>query len=269
MVSEMYKSRERLGWIFLGLVMLLPVSSMLLQFPETTGEWMEMLPFLLPIGLVISYILINRSRHHKVKDFQLQHSDQHLLDLNHVILKRDASFIPKLLLFDKDGSFLGMVQPVNISWWKYPFLLPRDAVIEFFPLSYEFTTHEGKTLMTFRKAGWLKQVKLTIFNEENKKIGTYAQEELKSFIHFKGKLFNEKEEPVLSIKASGFSGSFNWADENGHQWAHFYNGRFPHEYTHLFRDTQNDIVEISDKLSKEDKTRILVVIGYFFINRIK
>lgn len=269
MVSEMYKSREKLGWVFLVFVILLIVSWALLKSPQTTGEWMEMLYFLLPIGFVISYILINRSRHNKVKDFQVQYSGHQLLDLNHVIIKKDASLLPKLLLFDKDGSFIGMVKPVNVSWWKYPFLLPRDAAIEFFPLSYAFVSHDGNTLMTFRKTGWLRQVKLSIFNEENRKIGSYAQKKWKDFIHFKGQIFNEKEETILSIKASGFSGSFSWKDSNGRQWAYFYNGKFPHEYTHLFRDSQNDIVELSDTLSIQDKTRVLAVIGYFFINRIK
>lgn len=110
---------------------------------------------------------------------------------------------------------------------------------------------------------------LTIFEQENKEIGTYIQEELKALFHIKGELFKEKEEPILSIKASGFSGDFSWKDEDGKQWAYFFNGKFPHENTDIFRDTHNDIVELSDKLSKQDKTRLLAVIGYLFMARIK
>lgn len=265
----MYKRREKLGWVFLGFVILIIVGWVLLQTPETTGEWLEMLFFLFPIGLVFTIILISRSQYNKVKDFQIPNSQQQILNLNHVVIKKDVALIPRLLLFEKDGRFIGMVKPLKIPWWMYPILILRNSFIEFFPLSYLFVTHDGKTQFTFQKTGWLKKVKLTIINQENEKIGTYIQEELKALFHIKGQLFNEKEEPILSIKASGFSGDFSWVDEKGNQWAYFYNGKFPHEYTDIFRDTHNDIVELSDNLSKQDKIRMLTVIGYLFMARIK
>lgn len=52
------------------------------------------------------------------------------------------------------------------------------------------------------------------------------------------------------------------------QWAYFYHGRFPHEYTKIFRDVDNDIVEVSNTLSEEDKVRLLAVISFLFIARI-
>ena len=192
-----------------------------------------------------------------------------MLDLNHVVIKKDVGFTPRLLLFEKDGKFIGMVKPLKIPWWMFPFRIFNKSMLELFSLTYGFISHDGETQFTFRKKGWLKQVKLTIFDQENKEIGTYIQEELKALFHIKGKLFNEKEEQILSIKASGFSGDFSWDDEEGNQWAYFYNGKFPHEYTDIFRDTHNDIVELSDNLSNLNKIRLLAVIGYLFMARVK
>lgn len=134
-------------------------------------------------------------------------------------------------------------------------------MFEFLPLTYGFISHKRKTLFTFRKNGLLKQTKLTIYNRKNNEIGTYIQEELKSLFQIKGKLFNGKDEEILSFQASGFSGDFSWDDEEGNQWAYFYNGKFPHEYTNIFRDIQNDTVLLSDKLPKEDKIRMLAIVG--------
>ncbi len=265
----MYKRREKLGYVFLGFVILIIVGWSLFQTPETTGEWLEMLFFLFPLGLVFTIIIMSRSHYKKVKDIDIPHSEQRVLDLNHVVIKKDVGFTPRLLLFEKDGKFIGMVKPLNIPWWVYPFRIFNESMLELFPLTYGFIYHDGETQFTFQKKGWLKQVKLTIFDQENKGIGTYIQEELKALFHIKGKLFNEKEDPILSIKASGLSGDFSWNDEAGNQWAYFYNGKFPHEYTDIFRDTHNDIVELSDKLSKQDKIRLLGVIGYLFMARVK
>ena len=258
-----------MGYVFLGVVILIIVGWLLLETPETTGEWLKMLVFLFPLGFLFAIIISNQSHFNKVQDMGIPNSQQQLIDLNHVVIKKDAGLIPRLLLFEKNGEFIGMVKPVNIPWWMYPFCLFNESILEFFPLTYRFISHEGETQFTFQKKGSLKQVKLTIFDQENKEIGTYIQEELKALFHIKGKLFNEKEEPILSIKASGFSGDFSWNDEEGNQWAYFYNGKFPHEYTDIFRDTHNDIVELSDTISNQDKIRLLAVIGYLFIARVR
>ncbi|GAB3790252.1 hypothetical protein [Virgibacillus kimchii] len=269
MIAEMYKRREKLGYFFLGYTILIMLWWIIFQTPNTSGEWLEMLVFLVPLGFIFSIIIMSRSHYKSVKDIAIPHSQQEILDLNHVVIKKDAAFTPRLLLFENNGHYIGMIKPVMMPWWMYPFQFFYDALLQFLPLTYGFISHKGETLFTFRKKGWLKQTKLTIFNRDKKKIGIYVQEELKSLFQIKGTLFNEQKKQILSIKASGFSGSFSWNDEEGNQWAYFYNGKFPHEYTNLFRDIQNDIVALSDTLSKEDKIRLLAIIGYLFIIRMK
>jgi hypothetical protein len=63
LVTEMYKRREKLGYIFLGLFILVVAGWTLFLTPETTREWLEMLFFLVPVGFILSIILISRSRY--------------------------------------------------------------------------------------------------------------------------------------------------------------------------------------------------------------
>lgn len=269
MLAEMYKKRERLAYFFLAATLLVVAAWMILQTPRSTGEWLEMLLFLVPIGLIASVIFISRAHYNKVKDIRIPQSEKSLLDTKEIVIKRDAAMIPRLLLFEKSGQHLGSVELAGVSWWMYPFFMLDASLVALFPMTYKFIDCDGNSQIVFRKTGWLKRAEVEIFNRANEKVGMYIQEELKAIVHIRGILYNTENEQLLSIKASGFSGSFSWNDLQGKRWAYFYNGMFPHEYTHLFRDIQNDIVELSDDLSDEDKIRLLSVIGYIFFTRIK
>lgn len=269
MLAEMYKKREKLAYVFLTVTLLVAGGWLIFQTPDSNREWWDLLFFLLPFGLSISIIVISRSHYLKVKDIEIPHSDKQLLELKELVIKKDATFVPRLLLFEKSGGFIGSVEMANIKWWMYPMLLRDASLLTWFPMTYQFLDDDGKIQLSFRKTGWFKQSKLEIFSAENNMLGTYIQEGLKAFVNIKGKLYNERQELILPIQASGFSGSFSWNDQQERRWAYFYNGMFPHEYTHLFRDMQNDIVELSEDIGKDNKKRLLAVIGYLFITRIK
>ncbi|MDE4084419.1 hypothetical protein PO902_05080 [Planococcus maritimus] len=269
MLAEMYKKREKLAYVFLVGTLAIALVFSIFATPEAPSEWVELLPFLFPIGLSVAVVLISRAHYKKVKDIEIPRSKKQLLELKDIVIKKDAALIPRLLLFEKSGQYIGSIEMAKLSWWMYPFLVFASSLIGLFPMTYKLVNNDGASQITFRKTGWLKQSTLEIFNDEQEKIGTYIQEELKALFNIKGVLYNEKEEAVLSIKASGFSGSFCWNDQQGRRLAYFYNGMFPHEYTHLFRDTHNDIVELADDTSDKDKVRLLAVIGFIFFTRIK
>ena len=269
MLAEMYKKREKLAYVFFVGTLGVALAFFIAAPPEAPSEWVELLPLLLPVGLSVAVALISRAHYKKVKDIQIPRSEKQLLDLKDIVIKKDAALIPRLLLFEKSGQYIGSIQMAKISWWMYPFLIFDASLIGLFPMTYKLVSNDGASQITFRKTGWLKQSKLEIFNDEQEKIGTYIQEELKALFNIKGVLYDEKEEELLSIKASGFSGSFSWNDQQGRRLAYFYNGIFPHEYTHLFRDTHNDIVELADDTADKDKVRLLAVIGFIFFTRIK
>lgn len=269
LLAEMYKRREKHSKIYLIITLVILAGFTIFQTPETSREWWEMLVFLFPLGLVLTIMYISREQYNKVKDIQIPESEKALLDLREVVIQKEAAFIPQLLLFEPTGELAAVVKPIRVPWWLRLLLLADKDALTIFPLTYGIFSQDGERLITFRKKGWLKQVKLTIFEGEQREIGTYIQEELKSLIHVKGELFDEQGNSLLAIKASGFSGNFSWNDEQGRQWGYFYNGIFPHEYTELFRDSHNHIVKLSDEISEDDKMRLLSIIGYLFMARIK
>ena len=269
LLAEMYKRREKHSKVFLIFTLTVIAGFAIFQTPETSREWWEMLVFLFPIGLVLTIMYISRHQYNKVKDIQIPESKKELFDLTEVVIQKESAFIPQILLFEPTGELAAVVKPIGVPWWLRLLVLVDKDALSIFQTTYGIFSQDGERLITIRKKGWLKQVRLTIFEGEHREIGTYIQEELKSLIHVKGELFDEQGNSLLAIKASGFSGNFSWNDEQGRQWGYFYNGIFPHEYTELFRDSHNHIVKVSDEISKDDKTRLLAVISYLFMARIK
>ncbi|WP_203334580.1 hypothetical protein [Planococcus beigongshangi] len=269
MLAEMYKRREKHSRLFLIFTVAVMIGFLILQTPETLREWWELLFFLFPVGLILSIIFISRQQYNKVKDIPILESEKELFDVTEVVVKKDMALLPRLLLFEPSGELIAEVKPIDVDWWMRVLLAANSELISIFPLTFGFFSQTGEKLITFRKKGWLKQVELKIFEGDQRKIGTYIQEELKAFIHIKGELFDELGNTLLAIKVSGFSGNFSWSDEEGRQWASFSKGFFPHEYTELFSDSHNHIVKLSDGLTEDDKVRLLAVIGYLFMARIK
>lgn len=265
----MYKRRVKFSWLFLIFILIAAAGFVAIQPPVTERERWELLFFLFPIGLVLSIIFISRQQFNKVKDIQIPESQKHLFELKELVIKKDIAHVPRLLLFEKSGEFIAEVKPVDIVWWMRLLLAAHPVFLSFLPMTYAFFSPSGERILSFSKKERLKQVELTIFDGEQGKIGSYIQEELKSLIHIRGEIFNAQDELILAIKASGFSGNFSWNDETDRQWAYFYNGIFPHEYTELFQDSHNHIVKLTDEISVEEKSCLLAVIGYLFMMRIK
>ncbi|MCA0987495.1 hypothetical protein [Guptibacillus algicola] len=266
MIAEMFKRREKMSYV--GLVLLLCFTGVFLAFnmPKTNSEWVEVLALLIPV-LFMGFIALNsRKKYKEMKDMEFPQSAFSLLDCNHLILKQDATMTPSLLSFEKDGSFVGMYQLVDIRWWLYPIVLFQSSLLSFFPHKVAFFSNEGEKVFSFRREG-IKRTKVTVFDSEDNVIGTYEQEEFKSLVNLKGELKDENGSRILPVKISGFSGDFHLKNEEGKRWAYFYNGRFPHEYTKIFKDMDNDIVEVSDQLSEKNKILLLSLIGFVFMER--
>lgn len=268
MIAEMYKRRENMAWIFLVGTLVIVTAWGIFRTPKTTMEWIDFSIFLLPILFTIALIILSRHQYHKVRDVSIPLFTESLHSVNHMVIKKDVSFLPRLLLFQKDGRFVGTVRPIDLTWWKTSLLLLNMTFVTILPLRFAIHTHDGKTIGTFEKRGWLRTSELKIFDQQHQPIGRYVQDEWKHLVHVRGQLFNEDNEVLLDIAASGFSGDFKWFDAEGKQLAYFFNGKFPHEYTHLFRDSHNDIVELAPDLSDDDKIRLLSVISFLFFNRL-
>ncbi|MCA1011346.1 hypothetical protein [Halobacillus halophilus] len=266
MIADMYKRREKLAYSLTGVLILVMAGYLLLNRPETSQEWLEAAVLLVPVIFMVMIAASSRHKYNKVKDLSIPESSGSLLEADHVVWKADSGKLPRLLAFEKNGAYFGMLKTEKLPWWLYPLVFYRKSFLSLAPSTYSFYTKDGDKLFSFTRNGF-KETKVTIFNQEGHHAGTYIQEEFKSLFQVKGEIMDEDEQRVLSVKASGTTGDFSLSDEEGHRWAHFYNGRFPHEYTELFRDVDNDIVELSNELSWKNKQLLLAVVSFLFINR--
>ncbi|RYG72345.1 hypothetical protein EU245_10745 [Lentibacillus lipolyticus] len=267
MVADMYKRRMK-GAMVGGVIVLAVVAVWLLFNPPQSGQdWLEVSAFSLPLAFMIGVGFESRHKYLQVKDIHVPEAAVTLSELNHLVLKKDVSFFPRLLLFQKNGTFIGRIQPVTVPFWLYPLgFISNDAILTIFPITYGFFTTDHQKLLTFRRKGFLNTT-VTMYSAEGEVLGVYEQADLKSLLTIKGTLYHKSGEPLLPVNVKGFSGDFRLKDEDGKQWAHFFSGYFPHEYTDLFRDTHNDIVDLADDLEETEKQLLLALIAFLFIQK--
>ena len=125
---------------------------------------------LFPLGFLFAIIISNQSHFNKVQDIGIPNSQQQMIDLNHVVIKKDAGFIPRLLLFEKNGEFIGMVKPIKIPWWMYPFCMFNESILELF--LFVFCPKYRRKVLSEEIAIDLKEILYEIAEEKEVKIKT-------------------------------------------------------------------------------------------------
>jgi hypothetical protein len=266
MIAEMYKRREKLSYIAFIALVLIGTGFVLYTSPSSTGDWLESVVLFFPALMMVGIAIASRIKYQKVKDVAIPVSNTNIVNLNHIVIKKDAAWLPKMLVFEKSGAFIGTFQIKRIPWWAYPIFIYKSSMITFFPIEMVFTSNKGEIVFSCRRKGF-KQSIVDILSAGDEHVGSYIQEEFKSLVNIKGELRDRDGDLLLNVKSSGFTGDFTLNDGDGHLWARFYNGRFPHEYTTIFRDVYNDMVEMSDRLSEKHKILLLGMVGYLFLNR--
>jgi hypothetical protein len=266
MIADMYKRREKLAYIAFLTLVILGVGFLFYTGPDTVEQWLEGAALLLPALMMLGVGIGSRVKFNKVKSISIPQSSRNIMEIDHIIIKKDVSWMPKMLVFEKSGSFLGFFQLINIPWWTRMIILYRSSSFSFFPVEIAFTSNSGEVMFTCRRRGF-KQSVVEMYDNQGDFIGSYIQEELKSVFTIKGELKDSEGKTLLEVKSSGFTGDFTLYDGDGHLWARFYNGRFPHEHTEIFRDVYNDMVEMSERLTGDQKILLLGMIGYLFMNR--
>jgi hypothetical protein len=266
MIANMYKRREKAASIVFIALLMFGGGFVAMTKPDSAEQWMESVLLLLPSFMMLGMAIASRRNFNKVKDAAIPESKADIVDLNHIVIKKDASWLPRLLVFEKTGSFIGTVHLKKVPCWAYPVIFYKTSLITFFPIEIVFTSSKGNVVFKCVRKGF-KQSIVEIFGPGGEPAGSYIQEDFKSLVHIKGELRSNEGDLLLKVKSSGFTGDFTLHDGNGHLWAYFYNGRFPHEYTTIFRDVYNDIVEMSDRLSEQNKILLLGMVSYMFLNR--
>lgn len=268
MIVSMYKRRMKVSFVVSAVIFIIGMIIFFIDQPDSADDWMN----LLSIGIVVLFMMIfaisSRYKYNRMKDISIPQSKTSILELDHLVLKKDLGFFPRLLLFEKSGHFVGTVKPMHVPLLYYPIsLFLRDSLIMMFPITYGVFNEEN-VLVTFKRKGLKKSI-VTVNNAQGEQIGEYVQEDFKSLVNIKGELKDADGNIFLPIKIKGFSGDFTLVDADGHTWAHFYNGYFPHKYTELFRDMQNDIGELADNLDEKHKMLLIAMICFLFLERSK
>ncbi|MFD2762420.1 hypothetical protein [Lentibacillus juripiscarius] len=267
MIAEMYQRRMK-GTVVAAVAVLAIIAVWLLfNWPHSGKDWLEASVLLLPLGFIIAVGFTSRHKYHQVKDIHVPEAVVTITELDHLVIKKDVGFFPQLLLFQKNGTFIGKVKPVRAPFWLYPLdLILKELTLLIFPVTYGFYTTENQKLFTFRRKGLLNTT-VMIYAEDGKTLGVYEQTDLKSLLTIKGTLYDPSGEKLLPVNVKGFSGDFRLKDEDGKQWAHFFNGYFPHEYTNLFRDIDNDIVDLAKNLAEKEKQLLIALVSFLFVQK--
>lgn len=265
MIATMYKRRMKISLTIAVIIFIIGIVVVLIERPTTIESWSTI--SLIGVSFLFMGVVAITSRQNylQVKDVVIPKSSKSILEVNHLVLKKEPGFFPRMLCFEKSGNYIGTFKPVRIPWLFYPLSLIH-GLVSMLPILYGFISSESEVLFTFKRRG-LKQTIVTIKNREGLVLGQYKREDFKSLVNIKGELKDADGGIILPVKVKGFSGDFTLNDDNGKRWAHFYNGYFPHENTNLFRDTDNDIVEVTDTLSENDKILLLAMIGFMFLER--
>ncbi|MFB4161550.1 hypothetical protein ACE1TF_16890 [Geomicrobium sp. JSM 1781026] len=260
MIKTMYLRR-----IYASYILSVIVAIILLVLIFFTNDWLGSLPlFVLMIGS-IAIIPVSHYKYNQVKDLVVPQSEIPMLQLDHLVIQRNVAYFPQLLFFQKDGSYVGTAKLQTLPWYGYllsPFF--KSDLITILPFTYTMYDESEREVMHLQKRGWFLKSYVTIMNEDGHHIGSYEQEDYRIF-SIQGKLKDATDQLLLPIHAD-FTTSFTLTDDHKRQWASFYQGRFPHEYTHIFRDMENHIVELSDSLEETDHRRLLGVLTFLFLH---
>jgi hypothetical protein len=266
MIAEMYKRRMKVAFVLSAIVMMMGIAVFIIDRPDSEKDWFNIISIGIMGLFLFSFGVVSRRNFIKLKEVQFHESTASILELDHLIIKKDVGFFPRLLLFEKSGHFLGTIMPIRVPFIFYPLiLLVRDSVT-MLPITYGVFSNKGNVIVTFKKKGMKRSI-VTVKNEHGEKLGEYIQENLKSFINIKGELRDADGNLILPIKVKGFSGDFTLIDAEGRQWARYLNGYFPFEYTKRFKDMYNDIVYLSDNISTHHKMLLIAMIGFLFLGR--
>ncbi|WP_240377059.1 hypothetical protein [Bacillus piscicola] len=267
MIASMYQRRMKAAFIISIVIFLIAVGVILIDWPDSSDDWLTIFSIGM-VGLFMGTIAFSsRKKYIDVKDIHIPRGSTSVMELDHLVLKKDVGFFPRLLLFEKQGRFIGTVKPLKIPYLLYPVsLVLRDSLIMMLPISYGVFSNDDSVMLTLKRRG-IKQSTVTVKDTQGERLGEYVQKDFKSLVKVQGELRDASGEIILPVEIKGFSGDFTLKDKEGRQWAHFYNGYFPHEYTKVFRDVGNDIVDLKDDLPENHKILLVAMISYVFLER--
>lgn len=147
MIASMYKRRMKAATVISVMIFMIAIGAMLIDFPQKAEEWMNVVSIGM-VGLFIGILaLSSRKKYLKVVNIHIPEKKISIQALDHLVLKKDIGIFPRLLLFKKDGHFIGKVKPVRTPIIFYPlsFIL-QDTLIMLLPITYGLFSKDGTLL---------------------------------------------------------------------------------------------------------------------------
>ncbi|MCP3027205.1 hypothetical protein [Halobacillus sp. A5] len=268
MIAELYKRRMK-GSLVLSIIIGVTAIAVGILAPPLSGEdWFSLSSISALSLFMLGASAASRRKYHQLLKLDIPESEESLIHLDHLVIKQDSGLLPKLMLFLKSGASVGYVKAVSVPFWAYPLSIFIRNGVTFLPLTFAMYSSRGEQKFRLKRKG-IRQSIVTVEDHNGEVLGTYVQNDFKSLMTMKGKIYDRDNKLLLPVLIKGASGDFTLRDEEGRQWAHFYNGYFPHEYTKIFSDIDNDIVDINNQLENEEKHLLIAVICFLFLQRRK
>ncbi|WP_088006934.1 hypothetical protein [Indiicoccus explosivorum] len=268
MFSEMYARRMKAA--FWAAVAVFGIAAVLLltEPPESPEDWLNVSMIAVTGVVLLAVSASSRNKLNDSKKIPIPESGTPIEELDHLIIKRDPGFFPKLLLFSRTGESMGEVKPMNVPVLFYPLsFIFKDSLVMLLPVTYGLYRSGGRLLLTLKRKG-LKRSAVAINDPHGIQLGMYIQEDFKSLAKTKGVVKNSAGEVILSGELKNFSGDFSFLDTDGRHAVRFDNGFFPHELTGLFRDMDNDIVYLNEGSGVgQNRLLLLAAVAYLFLEK--
>lgn len=106
MIANLYKRRMQIAFILSTIIFVIGIVVLFADQPKSADDWLNVLSIAFIALFMLIVALSSQNKYKRVKNIEIPQSERSILELDHLVLKREISFFPKLLLFEKDGRFI-------------------------------------------------------------------------------------------------------------------------------------------------------------------
>lgn len=266
MLAKLYKRRLKTVLIsavilFLGIPIVYIVNR-----PTSFEDWLLLFSIGFLFVLIVLLVPCMQKNYMLAKAIPLVPSPTSISKLNHFMLYKDIRLLPRLLLFEHDGTFIGSVKPVRFSFLCYPLalVLSDSLLVRVLPITFGLYDNEYQTHLTFtiKKT---KTLSMKIIDANGDTLGWYVQDFPKKVAKIKGYLKDENGYTLLTVNIEDFTSHFQLFDDKGKQWVRYFKGYFYRNDTNILQQTHQDVITIAHDLEPKYKKLVIAMISYLFL----
>ncbi len=199
----------------------------------------------------------------KMDEQEVIESEFELEKNGELILKRVPSMMTKLYHVDHNGQPLFQIQPTKGRLVHRLLFFSTFEKGLVFPVEYDISSMDGRSLATFHIKNNVKQFTLTLKKPDGTVIGRYIQHLSKSAMKNRGTLYHANGTVWRQLEAKNMAGDIDVQDEEGIRTASYRYGRFPYATYPAFQSTAlHEYVGFGNHISSEEKLAYVMI--FFF-----